>query len=703
MLLAAAALSLFPMRAPGADTGLPQLRKQGAATQLVVLPVTTTWLGNTFPGGGRNTKWVQNFMFTSAVNKEGRVFTASHWDEAHRESGIYENGDVIGNCAKATGESVAVNDTHVFVGAGKGVRQFTFDGKETGKFFALTNAPRYLAANSNRLVVSDAVESRVLVLDLDSGAVLHNRTVHRPGALAISARGDIWVVANIQRQAWDGRYWFIDTNQPAKILHFSSEGQNLAEEITGDTPDWKPTVLAFDHTGRLMIGDDGPRHQVLFYDVTAAPKRVSTFGAKGGIGSGVPGVADPDKFWGITGVGADKDGSIFVTLNEQGCVLRKFTPDGKLVWELANHIFVDVADFDPANESHIYAKQEHFIFDYAQPPGQGWRLHAHTLDATKYPEDPRLWMANDGHALMSPFMRRLNDGQLYMFIVGMNSGTLAIYRFDGEIAVPAGLVAKSHYASKGAPDFPPHQPGKGEWLWRDANGDGAFQADEFSQPANPQTHSERWNWFVDARGDIWTDVKEGIRKFPLQGFDTHGNPIYDFASAQVIASPAPFNRVSRMEYHPATDTMFLSGYTPEHPHDGKFWKEGGRVLALYDKWSTGNRTPKWTNLWHWAEGGRESYATPHCFSVAGDYIHVGYFHRGGPVVNRVYTASAGELVGEMRPGPEVNRVIGDIDAVSAIRAFQRKDGEQVILQEDDRYGKIVMFRWKPNTTSTHMK
>ena len=44
---------------------------------------------------------MQNFMFTSAVNAGGRVFTASHWDEAHRESGIYENGDVIGNCAAA--------------------------------------------------------------------------------------------------------------------------------------------------------------------------------------------------------------------------------------------------------------------------------------------------------------------------------------------------------------------------------------------------------------------------------------------------------------------------------------------------------------------------------------------------------------------------------------------------------------------------
>ena len=124
------------------------------------------------------------------------------------------------------------------------------------------------------------------------------------------------------------------------------------------------------------------------------------------------------------------------------------------------------------------------------------------------------------------------------------------------------------------------------------------------------------------------------------------------------------------------------------------------MVARYDDWSKGNRTAKWTNIWHWTEGGRESFATPHCFSVAGDFMHVGYFHRGGPVVNRVYNIHTGALVGEMRPGPEVNGVIGDIDAVSVIRAMQRKDGEQIILQEDDRYGKIVMFRWKPEAANS---
>lgn len=78
------------------------------------------------------------------------------------------------------------------------------------------------------------------------------------------------------------------------------------------------------------------------------------------------------------------------------------------------------------------------------------------------------------------------------------------------------------------------------------------------------------------------------------------------------------------------------------------------------------------------------------------FLHVGYFHGGGPVINRTYDIDTGVFVGIMRPGVEVNNIIGDIDAVSVMRALQRKDGEQIVLQEDDRYGKIVMFRWKPD-------
>ena len=91
-------------------------------------------------------------------------FTASHWDEAHRESGIYENGGVIGNCAEAIGEAVAVNDTHVFVGAKNGIKQFTFDGSPpadaaTSSRFSRKKRKRPTTAQSSGRALAVTVES----------------------------------------------------------------------------------------------------------------------------------------------------------------------------------------------------------------------------------------------------------------------------------------------------------------------------------------------------------------------------------------------------------------------------------------------------------------------------------------------------------------------------------------------------------------
>jgi hypothetical protein len=115
-----------------------------------------------------------------------------------------------------------------------------------------------------------------------------------------------------------------------------------------------PTALAVSNDGTLLIADSqtSPRQQVLFYDVSdlAHPKLVRTLGDFGGISSGTPGVVTPTKLWGIRGVGADRDGNTYVAMSEMGTVLRKFTRQAKLAWELYDHFFVDVACADPQTD-----------------------------------------------------------------------------------------------------------------------------------------------------------------------------------------------------------------------------------------------------------------------------------------------------------------------------------------------------------------
>ena len=101
---------------------------------------------------------------------------------------------------------------------------------------------------------------------------------------------------------------------------------------------FEPMALALANDGQLMVADSqtSPRQQVLFYDVTdmTKPKLTRVFGDYSGIASGKPGEVTPTKFWGIRGIGMDAAGNIYVAMSEMGSCLRKFSPDGKLLWEL---------------------------------------------------------------------------------------------------------------------------------------------------------------------------------------------------------------------------------------------------------------------------------------------------------------------------------------------------------------------------------
>ena len=138
---------------------------------------------------------------------------------------------------------------------------------------------------------------------------------------------------------------------------------------------FQPTALALANDGQLMVADSltGPRQQVLFYDVSdpGHPRLTRTFGEPGGISAGTPGEVTPTKFWGIRGIGMDAAGNLYVAMSEMGTVLRKFAPDGKLLWQLYGLCFVDLACADPTTDGRdVWGVQEHYVMDYSQAPGR---------------------------------------------------------------------------------------------------------------------------------------------------------------------------------------------------------------------------------------------------------------------------------------------------------------------------------------------
>lgn len=109
-------------------------------------------------------------------------------------------------------------------------------------------------------------------------------------------------------------------------------------------------------------------------------------------------------------------------------------------------------------------------------------------------------------------------------------------------------------------------------------------------------HAEKgrqsFSFFVDDAGGIWEPQDRwGVRHLPLRGFAASGAPIYDFADETWFPRPREFIAVLRAWYFPGTDTMYLSGYTWDHPASGKeyVWGCCGRELIRYDDWTKPTR------------------------------------------------------------------------------------------------------------------
>ncbi len=573
-----------------------------------------TWVGNSFPGASN--KWVQNFFIHTKVQPDGTVNTWSHWDEGGKKFGAYKDGDVIGN----------------------------------------TNV------SPNSLETRDKL-GRLWKLQIDYTDPKH--------------------------QEWE----FV----PKGI---SCDGQGVAfPELV------QPMALALANDGSLMVADSGtgPRQQVLFYDVTDfnKPKLVKSFGERGGIRAGTPGQITPLKFWGIRGLGMDAAGNLYVAMSEQGSVLRSFTPDGTLRWELHGEFFCDVAVADPTDDAAtVWGIQERYTMDWAQPlsrplgtvspsagerDGERGRVEpphsrwvSYTLDRHKYPNDPRglMHVKQQGeHGLTSPQIVYLK-GRRFLFVGGMfASNFINIFRFDGELAMPAGLILQwGNNLYNTDLKWPPHKPDGKAAIWRDLNGDGDYQANEFA-PNTPRV--KPGPFWVDKKGNIW--MAYGFFRYDFQGLDAQGNPIYSADKVTVLDKPKGVNKVARVCFLDDGDTLIVA-------EEGSDMRHISRVFVCKG-YLAGNRETV-----SFVPGAGKEAA---CVTAVGDYAFTGGWKTRGRIwVNRL---SDGAEVGVFDPGPTVGGVenTGWIDVLTGINAFKRSTGEYLVFVEENYKAKSLIYRWKP--------
>jgi hypothetical protein len=667
---------------------------------LANIPYKTSWIGNTFGGGS---KWVQIQISAMYVASDGTIYTNSIWDEAGREAGIYKDGDAIGKASnlhgwgRTGGEAVTANSKYLYIAMTQGaidrtvlqdyppsqtnwycVRRYNLSGEPApfprGRGYdksmlivSTSSQVTGLANAGNELYVSDRSTNRIRVYDSETMIELRSWSIDRPKQIAVDTQSNLWIL-----QAKDA-------SNPPQILHYSKTGTLLSQKIT-DVVD--PTALAIDNQGRLLVAENGPRQQVLIYDISGTPKLIGTLGTQGGIYSGTRGEVGELKLNGLTGVGTDNAGNIYISndgFGNSGTDLRKFSPLGKMQWQLLGLQFVDNADADPGIDGlDVFTKHEHFMMDYSKSNGQEWTYKSYTVDKFRYPDDPRLH--NQNHSAASVFVRRIK-GKRFLYLTGMFAHQLTVYRFDGEIAVPSAIFARNHST------WPTNQPAKGSWLWHDKNGDGSIQSNEYESLGAED--DSIWGWEVDSNGDVWQASESGyIKHYRYLGFDAYGSPSYNAASSEKIPMPAPFKSLTRIKYFPERDTMYLGGYTVDRPHTGDEWGIVGTEIVRYDNW-TKNKTPRWRiNLPY------DPKANPmliiKAMDVAGDRVFA-VDSRKAEVY--VYDTGTGAFVTKLTPGTEVAGESGWVDIPYGLRAFQRSNGEYLVFVEEDAKAKVIVYRF----------
>jgi hypothetical protein len=501
------------------------------------------------------------------------------------------------------------------------------------------------------------------------GDVIGNKDVKASSLEVMDKAGHHWklVVAYVdaKHQEWD----------------FAPKGIQCDGRAVAFPELFQPSALALANDGQLMVADSltGPRQQVLFYDVTDAghPRLTRAFGEPGGIGSGTPGEVTPTKFWGIRGIGMDAAGNLYVAMSEMGTVLRKFSPGGKMLWELYGLCFVDLACSDPTTDGRdVWGIQEHYVMDYAQPVGHEAKWIGYSLDRHRYPNDPRglTFVKQQGeHGLTSPQIVYLN-GRRFLFVGGMfASNFINIFRYDGEIAAPSGLILqwdKDLYNTD--LKWPPNKP-SGTSIWRDVNGDGDYQTNEFAPNTDRVQPGPFW---VDEKGNIW--MAYGFFRYDFQGLDAKGNPIYRGDKITVLEKPEGVSKVARVVYLDDTDTLLVAD-------EGSDMRHIGRVF-ICPHYRAGNRKTVSFISGAGAEAG--------CVAAAGNYVFTGGWKARGRIwINRL---SDGAKIGEFDPGPTVGGVenTGWVDILTGISAFQRSNGEYLVFVEEDYKAKVLLYRWK---------
>jgi hypothetical protein len=648
--------------------------------------VTTDWIGNTFgmgelinPGASTtddfNRKWVQNFCENAWVSADGRVYTHSHWDEGSRAGGIYQNGDVVGQLASPTKVVFARDGAIVGDGSyiyatsvidwtnwrreGFGIRRFHMNGSSAPWDEGEGYANSYLVITETgepplpaRLAI-DPSRNELFVLTTDAVLVFSTLTMSKTPVATIPLEVNPVdpEAARLHDMVSDraGKLWIMRT----KNLIERTDHRLISDGLTISGDFGANPRLSMAHDGRLMVWDD-KLLQVRFYTHPGtAQQSVSTFGAEGGIYSGVRGQRQPDKLLPrATSLGTDAEGNLYMTWGSavppSFTEVRSWTPQGEMRWEVMSHLFVHCGGFDRASDGNeIFTTQTRYTMDYRQPAGKKWTYASFLWDREDEPQIPAI------------------------------GGGVIVRWLDGKR-----VVAKSA-ADLGSDGF-------------------RFYIDNQESLKRVDGKFGAWAWWFDSNGDVWEgDAKingvEVIVRYPFTGW-VDGEPTWNWNNPQTWPRPTGYP-INRIHYEPDSDILIVTGGSS--PGD---WGRAGLRMTRFNGWRHGDQTVAWDiNLPHDSINNTMQVDYFKALWVEADYIFLAAT-ASSPRAIHVYRVSDGIRIGRIVPGPEVAGDVniggewgrhGWIDMVWGVQALKRQNGSYVILLEDDMNAKNNLYTWYP--------
>jgi hypothetical protein len=708
------------------------------------LDYTTSWIGNSLPGKGTGTTHALQHIPLDIdgmyATPDGKVYTNTTWDEGGRPVSVFKDGQLISplndennspNWSNGGGDAIAADTMYIYKGnsangtdGGQGITvlnaadltqaSVTLTGSSTlGNSYAVNG----ITISQGKIYVTEEDMNIVDVFDQNTLALISSLTIDNPARIAVDSHGGIWVSHNDESPYpnLNGNIINYDADFGLPTVdHFDSTGK-LINTITlpGDA---EVSALWIDNLGFLLVGDEGPDQNIKVYgNILYGPTLIRTLGVKGGVYAGDPddhGKIGPWRFRGITGIATDQfenlyvsqNGFAFAHTNGHGTQLQSYNIFAQTNWSVDALEFVNTLDADPKSETDVYDPYHHFKLDYKKPAGQEAEFKADTLDRFRYPDDVRIT------GIASTTQVQYIQGKKFLLVGNQGGVYMAIYRFDDsasgpgkEIAIPCAAFDYGSFQGN-YQDFDV-QPLNGEFIWRDLNGDGRIQMDEFVEPSN-DLHRDGGNFWMDSNGDVWQVNYQAeyppyensihLRRYLFQGFDSFGAPIYDFNHMAVYNVPTDFSDIP---------TVSGSIFRPDQTEGGTLYVSGGQPSAggfsqivRYDHWDKGNRKAKWiinvpfdadpNNTW-----------SPESFSQAGKFIFVDF---NTPHYTLIFSAETGAYVGEFTPGKNVGGLpnVGNDDEWQSTRAHLLDTGEYVLFHEEDYQAKQLMYKWKPPASLT---